>query len=687
VSARGKVFALAGSIQDIDIMNRLAQASSPYLLQHKDNPVDWWEWGPEAFAEARATNRPVLLSIGYAACHWCHVMAHESFEDPDVAAVMNELFVAIKVDREERPDVDHVYMSALHLLGQQGGWPLTMFLTPAGDPFWGGTYFPKEAKYRRPGFIDIMREIARVFHAEPERIAHNRALITQSLAGAGARSDGGTLSLEDLDRIGARLVDLFDPDHGGLKGAPKFPNPPILEFLYRYARRRNAGDARHHFHLSLAQMALGGIHDHLGGGFARYSTDERWLAPHFEKMLYDNAQLLELYAVAAAETGRALFRSAAEGIVAWLEREMALPGGGFASSLDADSEGEEGRFYVWSLAEIRDVLGEDADFFARVYDVSEAGNWEGTNILNRLMSGEAPADVEARLEPMRRKLLEQRETRERPGLDDKVLADWNGLMIAALVRAGLALDRPDWIALARRAYGFVAGTMTRDGRLGHSWRGGQLIVPGFALDHAAMMRAALALHEATGETSFLDDAARWRDVLMRDYLVDESGILAMTAKDADRLVVRPQPSSDEAVPNANGVFVEALVRLAAITGDERDRQLAEDALAVLVGVARAAPVAHCSILNALDLHLRGLSIVVVGDASGALREAALGLSYLDRSVSAPADPGALGEGHPAKAQALAGRGPQALICAGMRCSLPVTDAEALRDQARAMLQT
>jgi uncharacterized protein len=668
-----------------NIMNRLREASSPYLLQHRENPVHWWEWGPEAFAEARRTNRPVLLSVGYAACHWCHVMAHESFEDPAVAAVMNELFVSIKVDREERPDVDHVYMSALHLMGEQGGWPLTMFLTPAGEPFWGGTYFPKEPKYGRPGFVQLLREVSRIFHAEPERIAHNQSLITRRLAGAAARSDRGSLTLADLDRIGARLTELFDPRHGGLKGAPKFPNPPILEFLFRYARRSGDDAVLGQVHLSLERMALGGIHDHLAGGFARYSTDERWLVPHFEKMLYDNAQLLELYAVAAAETGRALFRSAAEGIVAWLEREVVLPDGGFASSLDADSEGEEGRFYVWRLAEIRDALGEEAAFFAHVYDVSEDGNWEGVSILNRLDSGEAPPDVEERLEPLRRTLLARREARARPGLDDKVLADWNGLMIAALVRAGLLLGRSDWIARGRHAYDFVAGAMTRDGRLGHSWRAGRLVVPGFALDHSAMMRAALALHEATGEGAFLDDAQRRRDVLLRDYLVMETGLVAMTAKDADRLVVRPQPSNDDAVPNANGVFAEALVRLAAITGDGEDRQIAEDALATLVGVARSAPVGHCSILNALDLHLRGLSIVVTGDEAGELRDAALRLPYLERSVCAPSDAGALGEGHPARPQALAGRGPRALVCAGMRCSLPVTTAEELSGQARAML--
>jgi uncharacterized protein YyaL (SSP411 family) len=666
-------------------MNRLAHASSPYLLQHKDNPVHWWEWGPDALAEARRLNRPVLLSVGYAACHWCHVMAHESFEVGEVAAVMNELFVNIKVDREERPDVDHVYMNALHLLGEQGGWPLTMFLTPSGDPFWGGTYFPPEPRFGRPGFVQVLREVARVFAAEPDRIAHNQALLKKNLADISPDSDGGALSPADLDTIAERLTELFDAERGGLQGAPKFPNPPILEFLIRYARRSGSATAGTLFDRTLEQMALGGLQDHLGGGFARYSVDARWLVPHFEKMLYDNAQLLELYALAAAETGRPLFRAAAEGIVDWLRREMTLPGGAFASSLDADSEGEEGRFYVWSLEEVRDVLGADAEAFAHAYDVSAAGNWEGTNILNRLASGDAPAAVEERFAAQRAKLLAYRATRPRPALDDKVLADWNGLMITALVRAALLLDRPDWLAIAERAYDFVGESMVRDGRLGHSWRDGALVFPGFALDHAAMMRAALALHEVRGEASYLDDARRLADILMRDYLVLDAGLLAMTAKDAERLIVRPRPSHDEAVPNANGVFAEALVRLAQQSGRDDDRRLAEDALTTLAGTARSAPIGHTSILNALDLATRGLTILVTGHESGALRETALRLPYLDRSVSTLLAPDSLDPGHPAKGRATVSGASEALVCAGMRCSLPVTTPDALRESARAML--
>jgi uncharacterized protein len=673
------------AVAGADKMNRLNEASSPYLLQHRDNPVHWWEWGPEALAEAKRLDKPILISIGYAACHWCHVMAHESFEDPDVAAVMNELFVSIKVDREERPDVDHVYMSALHLLGEPGGWPLTMFLTPEGEPFWGGTYFPKEARFGRPGFVDVLREISRLYHAEPERILKNRDAIKQHLAKTDP-SDGGTLGPDDLDRMGLRLSELIDTENGGLQGAPKFPNPPILEYLYRYARRTGNEDAKRRFLLTLERMALGGIHDHLGGGFARYSVDERWLVPHFEKMLYDNAQLLELYALSFAETGRALFRDAAEGIVTWLDREMTIPEGAFASSLDADSEGEEGRFYVWSLGEIRAVLGaEDAAFFAKVYDISEQGNFEGHNIPNRLISGEAPPAVEERLAAMRAKLLERRASRVRPGLDDKVLADWNGLMISSLVRAAPLLDRPEWIALASRTYRFVAESMSRNGSLGHSWRGGALIFPGFALDQAAMMRAALALYETTSEPAYLQDAQTWRDGLLSDFMVTETGCLAMTAQGADPLVVRPQPTHDDAVPNANGVFAEALVRLAQITETQDDLQRASEILSRLVGIARSAPLGHTSILNALDLHLRGLSILVTGNDPQDLFETALKVPYPDRSVRRMREDEILDENHPAAALASSGTDARALVCAGMRCSLPVADADGLKAQVAEML--
>ena len=483
--------------------NRLAQATSPYLLQHQHNPVDWRQWGPEALNEAKTQNKPILLSVGYAACHWCHVMAHELFEDEATARVMNELFVNIKVDREERPDIDQIYMSALHLLGEQGGWPLTMFLTPAGEPVWGGTYFPKDSRYGRPAFTDVLREVARLFREEPTKIEQNRAALLARLAEKARPKDKVTIGTRELDSYAKQIGNMFDSVNGGLRGAPKFPQPSILEMIWRAGMR--SGDTRFFETVehSLERMCEGGIYDHLGGGFSRYSVDERWLVPHFEKMLYDNAQLLELLALAYARSGNPLFAQRARETVGWLAREMTTPEGGFAASLDADSEGEEGKFYVWSKAEIVALLGaDDGKFFAKHYDVSEEGNFEGQNILNRLKdSGRTVAD-EQRLAPLLDKLLAARASRVRPGLDDKVLADWNGLMIAALVNAGILLDEPEWIAMGARAFDFIAKEMTRDinieQRLGHSWRAGKLLFPGLASDFAAMIRAALSLYEATG---------------------------------------------------------------------------------------------------------------------------------------------------------------------------------------------
>ncbi|HEX2656180.1 MAG TPA: thioredoxin domain-containing protein, partial [Xanthobacteraceae bacterium] len=462
--------------------NRLAHEASPYLLQHKDNPVDWWPWGPEALSEAQRAGKPILLSVGYAACHWCHVMAHESFEDDGVAAVMNELFVNIKVDREERPDIDQIYMSALHLLGEQGGWPLTIFLTSKGEPVWGGTYFPKTARYGRPGFVDVLHEVARLFRAEPQRIDLNRRALMERLAARIRPENRVVIGAHELNALATRVADVIDPVHGGLRGAPKFPQAALFELLWRAGLRTR--DLRYFelVELTLDRICQGGIYDHLGGGFSRYSVDERWLVPHFEKMLYDNAQLLELLALAFARTGRSLFAKRARETVAWLVREMTIPQGAFCASLDADSEGEEGKFYVWSLAEIEQVLGpDDAAFFAAHYDVTSAGNFEGHNILNRLNDPpgmeRGPSD-EQRLSVLRTKLLRIRDHRVRPGLDDKVLADWNGLMIAALVNAGTLLGEPTWIEISCRAFDFIATQMTRGDRLGHSWRDGRLLFPG-----------------------------------------------------------------------------------------------------------------------------------------------------------------------------------------------------------------
>ena len=597
--------------------NRLSSATSPYLLQHAHNPVAWWQWGPEALATAQREGKPILLSVGYAACHWCHVMAHESFEDEATAAVMNELFVNIKVDREERPDIDQIYMNALHLLGEQGGWPLTMFLTPAGEPVWGGTYFPKESRYGRPAFVDVLREVSRLFKEEPDKIAQNRDALLARLSEK-ARPEGKvTMGLKELDAAATQVGNMFDSVNGGLRGAPKFPQPAIMEMLWRAGIR--TGDKRFFETIehSLDRMSEGGIYDHLGGGFSRYSVDEKWLVPHFEKMLYDNAQLLELLALAFQRSGTQLFAQRARETVEWLKREMTTQEGAFAASLDADSEGEEGKFYVWSYDELLKVLGsDDGEYFARHYDVTPHGNFEHHNILNRLTEREHSAADDVRLAQLRPSLLAVRELRVRPGLDDKVLADWNGLMIAALVNAGVILDEPSWIAMARRAFDFIAGSMTRDGRqetrLGHSFRAGKTLFPGMASDYAAMIRAALALYEASGERKLLEQALAWQRALDAHYADADTGGYYLTADDAGDLLLRPHSTSDDATPNPNAVAAGNLVRLAVLTGDSAWRDKADRLIEGILSAAGRNLFGHVALLNALDLRLRAAEIVLTG---------------------------------------------------------------------------
>ncbi|MBV9970443.1 MAG: thioredoxin domain-containing protein, partial [Xanthobacteraceae bacterium] len=671
--------------------NRLARETSPYLLQHSHNPVDWWPWGPEALAAAKASNKPILLSVGYAACHWCHVMAHESFEDAATAAVMNALFINIKVDREERPDIDQIYMAALHALGEQGGWPLTMFLTPDGEPVWGGTYFPKVSRYGRPAFVDIMHEVARLFRDEPHRIAHNRDALMKALATKSRPSGKAVIGAHELDATAAALGRAFDHVNGGLGRAPKFPQCSMLELLWRTGQRRNDVQFFELVELTLTHMSEGGIYDHLGGGFSRYSVDERWLVPHFEKMLYDNAQLLELLALAHVRTGNELYRARVEETVGWLKREMTTQQGAFCASLDADSEGEEGKFYVWSRAEIEEILGpRDAEFFARIYDVTPAGNFEGHNILNRLPSLSEPkkadevaantvknglpanghsreravpdadyliaqkrrADNVVRLASLREKLLAARAKRVRPGLDDKVLADWNGLMIAALVNAGTMLREPSCIAMAKLAFAFVVEHMTRGDRLGHSWRAGKLLYPGLASDHAAMIRAALALYEATGAHEYLATALAWQAALDRHYVNRETGGYYLTADDAEGLVLRPESTADEAIPNPVGLAAQNLLRLAVLTGDDLWRERADILFDGILPIAAESMYMHASLLNALDLRLRAVEIVAVGPDADRFADAALAQPYLDRIVVRASSLDALPPRHPARAVTL-----------------------------------
>ena len=686
--------------------NRLAAATSPYLLQHQHNPVDWREWGPDALGEARRLNRPILLSVGYAACHWCHVMAHESFEDEATARVMNELFVNIKVDREERPDIDQIYMNALHLMGEQGGWPLTMFLTPAGEPVWGGTYFPKEARFGRAAFTDVLREIARLFREEPDRIGKNRDALMARLSER-ARPEGKVVvGLAELDRVANGIARAIDTQNGGLRGAPKFPQCGLFELLWRAGERAPAEQAEARTGagaffgrvlLTLEHICEGGIYDHLGGGFSRYSVDERWLVPHFEKMLYDNAQLLELLALAHARTGHPLFRQRAAETVGWLAREMITPQGAFSASLDADSEGEEGKFYVWSLGEIERVLGpDDAHYFAAQYDVTAGGNFEGHNIPNRLKhlprnteSCAAAQQDESRLAVLRGKLLKEREKRIRPGLDDKALADWNGLMIAALANAGALLGETTWIEMAARAFRFLAAEMIRGDRLGHSWREGRLLFPGLASDFATMVRAALALHEATADRAYLDRALAWQRALDRHYANPDNGGYFLTADDAEGLVVRPSATTDDATPNPNGIAAQNLLRLAAFTGDHAWREKADRLIEGVLAAGSENLVGHASLLNALDLRLRAIEIVVTGsgERADALVAASLKLPLLTRIVLRAASAEALPATHPARDKIAAAPEGAAFVCAGERCSLPVTEPDRLLELVQGMSAT
>ena len=560
-------------------------------------------------------------------------MAHESFEDDATAAVMNELFVNIKVDREERPDIDAIYMGALHALGEQGGWPLTMFLDSEARPVWGGTYFPRDFRFGRPAFVDVLRRVATVFREEPEKVAENAKALTDALAQPQRTSDAPAIDDRLLQDLTARMVPAIDPVHGGMQGAPKFPQWSFFWLLWRGGIRYGNEPARAAVVRTLDNICQGGIYDHLGGGFSRYSVDERWLVPHFEKMLYDNALLIELMTEVYRETGSPLFKARIAETVGWLEREMIADGGGFAASLDADSEGEEGKFYVWSLDDVLRVLGEeDGRYFAEVYDVTADGNFEDHNILNRLGRLQLRSDAEeARLAELRGKLLAERGKRVRPGWDDKVLADWNGLMIAALARASVVFERPEWLALAKRAFDFVATRMSENGRLLHAYRDGKAKAPATASDYANMIWAALRLNEATNERRYFEQAVAWTDVLDKHYWVAGDGGYATSADDTRDVIVRLRPGSDDAAPNANGIMLANLVALGTLSGEARYMDRAGALLAAFAGEMGRNIVAHTGLLASTFDLLAPQQVVVAGQHL----EGGENLIKVIRSISLP----------------------------------------------------
>ena len=658
--------------------NRLAGETSPYLLQHKDNPVDWYPWGAEALSRAQAEDKPLLVSIGYSACHWCHVMEHESFEDPETAAVLNEHFVPIKVDREERPDVDTIYMGAVQAMAGQGGWPLNVFTDPEGVPFFGGTYFPPEPRHGMPSFRQVLEGVAEAWRTRRDEI---RSAAPRTIEGLSAASRVGPseaeLSPGALEEAERNLAVQFDPNFGGFGGAPKFPPASALEFLMCRIAEAGDGDgtakAREIVTTTLDRMAKGGIYDQVGGGFARYSVDAQWLVPHFEKMLYDNALLARAYLHAWQLTGAERFRQVCEETLDWALREMRGPEGGFFSALDADSEGEEGRFYVWTEQELRQLLGDDAPALLAYWGVDRGPNFEGRSILH--VAGEEP-DPQV-LRRAREVLYDARSRRVWPGLDDKRLAAWNALMIAALADAGSALGRTDYVAAARDCAEFVLRHMRDErGRLLRTYKDGRAALIAYLEDHAFLCEALLVLYEATLETRWFVEARRLADAIVLRFRDADAGVLYDTASDHEALVVRPRSFEDHPIPSGSAAAAYALLRIDAVTGDRAYERPALEVFRALNQAAARHPQAFGHLLQAMHFHFSGpREVALVGDPLDRLA-AAVRQRFRPTVVLAGMEPG--DEEALAAIPLLRGREPvdgrpAAYVCQNFTCRMPVTD--------------
>ncbi len=686
--------------------NRLAHETSPYLLQHKDNPVDWYPWGAEALDRARAEDKPILLSVGYAACHWCHVMAHESFEDARTAEAMNALFVNIKVDREERPDLDAIYMDAVQAMTRHGGWPMTVFLTPAGEPFFGGTYFPPTARGGLPSFVEVLSGVAAAFNERRDEV---------TTAAAGLRGHlQSTLLLRPptdaalmphlMDTAAGWLSESFDAQHGGFGPAPKFPQPMTLDFLLRQHARTGANVPLRMATLTLDAMARGGMYDQLGGGFHRYSTDQSWLVPHFEKMLYDNALLAPVYLHAWQITGTDFYRQITEETLDWILREMTNAEGAFYSTLDADSEGVEGKFYVWTPDELAALLPEtDAQIVAAYWDVTPGGNWEGHSILHVVGSvrelaaaaGMTPEDVQGTIDRAKPVLLAARAGRVWPGLDDKTLTAWNGFAIRAFAEAGAAFDRPDYRAAAERAADFALHTLRRDGRLLRTYKDGQAKIAGYLEDYAALADGLLALYAATFAPRWLDEA-RSLTATMLDLFWDEGSTtddgtptgagFFDTARDAEALITRPRGLTDNATPAGNSLAVEVLLRLAALDDRPDYRDKAEQSLRTLRDAMTRHPSAFGRLLSALDFAVAPpREVVVAGDPEAPDTQALVGVlrsKFRPNLTVAVRPPGASDDALPPLLQGreMIGGVATVYVCENYACNLPITTPEELARQ-------
>jgi len=683
-------------MEQAQFTNHLINETSPYLLQHAHNPVDWYPWGDEAFEIARRENKPVLLSIGYSACHWCHVMAHESFEDERIAKLMNENFVNIKVDREERPDLDQIYMNAVQMMTHHGGWPMTVFLTPDAVPFYGGTYFPPQDRYNMPGFPRVLIGVAEAFRGKPEEIRENSVSLINELRRLG--ESGGSdqpIETELLDAAYVGTVRSYDSINGGFGGAPKFPPAMTLEFLLRTHVRTGNREALEMVKYTCDKMANGGMYDQLAGGFHRYSTDARWLVPHFEKMLYDNALLSRLYLHYFQVSGEQQARETIEGILDYVLREMTHPEGGFFSTQDADSEGHEGKFFVWDIKEIQQTLGEkDAAIFSSYYNVTEAGNFEGKNIPNVTRSKEdvaksvgiSKAELETSLQESRRKLFELRETRIKPDRDEKILTAWNGLMLASFAEAGVILNRPDYTEAARRNAEFVLSNLRENGRLLRTWKDGRAKFNAYLEDYAFLSEGLLTLFETTGELRWLKESLALTELMIEEFWDEESGGFFFTGKSHESLIVRSKDYFDNATPSGNSVAAIVLLRLAALTGRDNYRNLATAVLREMGDQVRRYPSGFGYALSAVDFLLSTpKEVAIVGKDLADIRPllAETWRRYIPNKVVAPgiSDDREAVQTTPLLAnRPLLNTLPTAYVCEHFACKQPVTDVTELSAQ-------
>ncbi len=679
--------------------NRLASESSPYLLQHANNPVDWYPWGDEAHAKSRAEGKPIFLSIGYAACHWCHVMEHESFEDVDIAKLLNQNFVCIKVDREERPDLDQIYMHAVQMIAGRGGWPMSMFLTPDLKPFYGGTYWPPRDSRGMPGFDRILHAVLDAWRHRQEQVQETAANLTDSVRRLEnwGEPEEDSLRLDTLWKAAGALERSFDHTHGGFGGAPKFPHPMDLRLLLRAWQRTGREGLLSMVTQTLEKMAAGGIYDQLGGGFHRYSVDERWLVPHFEKMLYDNALLTPCYLEAYQATGNADFATVARETLDYVLHEMTGPEGGFYSTLDADSEGEEGKFYVWTADEVRAALGEAFDRFAYVYDVTPEGNFEGHTILNRPKTWEQCAKILGQDEPTlrsemaecRAKLLALRGPRIRPGLDDKTLLSWNGMMIEAMAMASAILDEARYVDGARRAAEFLLTSMrTGEDGLAHSYRLGTARGDAFLDDYACLASGLMALYEATFEERWIDEAARFLDYVLAHFQDPNGGGFYYTSDRHETLIARQKDALDSSVPSGNSAAATALGKLGRLTGEARFSDAAEQTLRAAATFLDQYPTGMGQMLLALDAHLGPSSELVLLADPGSIETkqalSALRRAFLPRASVTLRSMNAAGATSKLLDAQFAGKSaqtsPTLYVCSGSTCQPPVSGAEAIAAQ-------